>query len=424
MTEEKHIDAYLGDIQLVFLGKKISSQPLSWGQFLDNSNEDSQVGLYGTVAGTVALKASNRNGSPDAIAAEQQLVAYWTDRANPHKSDNLCQNIRLASLLLGLSFLSSNNSQIVGEIADELTKRVINHSGLWSDSSSPINMSPRSSEFSSAMVLILAFASVHFFKGDKATFAQLDQASECAARALQKRYLDDRNRERPYVMALLVAVVLVLGEKANFSVQKKLSEYAWGRENIFQRYWQYIDYIDHQGNYTRDYFILPIRLLMPLLLMRGDLKGTHFLGAKAALAEIKATLDSNNLGLFVEQAGRPSSLEQALVILGMEASRQEQGFNPYLIIPKLWIGLKKPRSQEWAFAWFFLVGVYLPIGLIVSSDWILNAYNTSLWADGIKLLEAAETLPKWTPSLLLLFSSALRKPNELLSAAFGRSAKK
>jgi len=416
MTEEKHIDAYLGDIQGVFLSKKISNNPdLSWGQFLDNSNNNSQVGLYGTIAGAIALKASNGGISPDAIEAENQLVNYWNNRNKTTNSENLCQNIRLASLLAGLCFKSSNNSTTIKEIADELAARVVAHDGMWGDFSSTGTIASRPSEFSTAMILIFAFTASHFFTGNTSVFSNLNQVLSNAANALQKKYLDDKNRDRPYLMALLIAVVLTIGKCSNSSLKKKLSECARDRKEIFRRHWQYLDYIDHQGNYKRDYFILPFRLLMPIILMRNDIQGTHYLEAKGVLAEIKKTLDSTGSKLFVEPAGRPSSLEQALVILALEASRAGNGFKLSLVGPWITLEFMKPRPQERLFAGFFLAGVYLPVALISGAEWITNTYGTYLWAGGLEFMEAMKTLPAWAPSLLILFSSALRKPNELLT---------
>lgn len=426
MTDEKHIDAYLGDIQGVFINKKISRDPdFSWGQFLDNSNDKGQVGLYGTIAGAIALKAKNGSRSQDATAAEQQLANYWGNRkTKPANTDNLCQNIRLAALLLGLGFEGTNHATVMKEIADELNRRLIANEDMWDEFSSSNTVASRPSEFSTAIILIFSFAALHFFKGNAAIFGQFKQTLVLAAQALQKRYLDDKNRDRPYVAALLIAVVLVLGKGANKSIRKKLSDYAQLRESVFKRQWQYIDYIDCQQNYRRDYFILPHRLLIPLLLMRADVDGTHFLEAKTVLDDIKKALDSDPHKLFVESAGRPSSLEQALVILALESSRQGKGFRLGLVWPWVKIESSKKRPQERLFAGFFLATVYLPVFIMTIADWLIGAYGAYIWAGGLTTLEVFKTVPKWGPSAVLFCSAVVRKPNELLSALLWGASRK
>lgn len=418
MSEKKEIEAYLRAIQSAFVTKKSNQANLSWGQFLDTTG---QVGLYGTVAGALSLKTLTASVSQDALDAEAQLVSYWDNRTVPDNKNNLCQNIRLAALLLGLSFSSNNNPQKIKEVSSELCSRVIPHESMWADTNSP-HAGIIASEFSTAIILIFAFAAIHFFKGPTTVFDDLNKTLNDVGLTLEKRYLEHKGKERAYLTALLVSVKLVLGKKANSLVNTALSSLSLQGNSLSHRYWHYLDYVDTQGKNKRDYFILPTNLLVPLLLMRKDIKGMHYLVSSSILDKITLYLDSNQSGLFVDPSGRPSSLEQAIVILALESSRQKKKLSwVYWSLPYLYLEARKLRSPEWIFAWIFLLGVYLPIGLIVGAEWIIKAYGTNLPNTLLNFLELAKSSPKWTASLLLLFATAIRKPNDLISSALGRS---
>lgn len=414
---EKQIDAYIADIRSKFLEKKIPNRSLSWGQFLDSGG---QVGLYGTVAAAIALKAKNPE-SPEAQAAEKELVDYWNKRTTSDShQDNLCQNVRLAALLLGLSFRSQSNSNTVAEVANNLQSRFSEHEDLWGDSSNQPPNTPTTSEFSTAIVIIFAFQAIHLYKGSQGIFCDLHDRLDRAAKALQKAYVDDPKRPRQYLLLLLIAVELVLGKSANASVRRRLSQQASSGLNMFQRSWYHLDYIAASRECKRDYLIIPEQLLIAILFLQPHIPGNHFLYAKNALDKTKVILDSNESKLFKESTDRPSSLEQALVILALEASRSMQRSNLSLWFPKLRIAMSKKRSPEWLFAWALVLFGYVPLAATVGAGWLLDSFNPHLSAGFIQLLTAAQLLPSWIPTTVLLIFSAIREPVELAKAAIGK----
>lgn len=429
-NEEKQVDAYLGDIRNHFSTNKVTrrepNKELSWGQFLDGAHTQGQTGLYGTVAAAIAFKSTNAE-SEEAISVENELVAYWNNKDKPSNHDNLCQNIRLAVLLLGLGFCSKRNPNVIVEISNELSKRFSKSDGLWKDSSTLPGQVPVQLEFSSAIIIIFTFATICRYKGNAQDLGDLTQHVNQAAKALQKCYLNDTKRERPYLLAMLVAVVLVLGKEATGSVAKRLRKCTSNADSIFQRFWYHIDFVDTSRSTKRDYFILPLRLLIPILFLQKQIGVRQYLYATNVLTAIKKVLDSNDSKLFKEQADRPSSLEQAIAILALAASRNESPsesskalFMPWstqLWIAKLWIAVNKSRGPEWVFAWILIFTVYIPIGIVLSAGWLLDVAGSALWPSIQLFLEGAKLVPSWIPATVIMFFTALRKPNDMIKTA-------
>lgn len=425
-TPEKTIDAYQEDIRNKFLEKKVtSSKQLSWGQFLDNQPQEGQVGLYGTLSAAIAIKSRNSNLSVEAAAVEQELINYWNDRAEASKHDNLCQNVRLAALLLGICFNSDGKSATVIEIAGELENRFSELENLWGDASHSIPKAASYSEFSSAIVIIFAFQALAHYKGQSGDFCGLSSRLTRASNALQKAYLDDCTRVRPHLMIMLAAIVLVQGKKANSSLRKRLTFEISDSESVLQRSWYYVDYLAQSGECKRDYLIIPTRLLVPILLLQPNIDGAHYLRAITAIDQIKSNLDSNESRLIRAPSDRPSSLEQALAVLALEAFRKNPG-RTYLSLlwPRVAISIQKKRQPEWVFAWLLLICGYLPLGLAVSAEGLLDSVGSYLPLISQKILEAAKQLPAWVPTSIMVIFSAIRQPIDVVKAAIGKGERK
>lgn len=419
---EKQLDAYLEDIRKRFLEKKVPSQKqLSWGQFLDSENQGGQVGLYGTVAAAIAIKTRNDNLSPEAKAVEEELIGYWNKRDIPDHHDNLCQNVRLAALLLGLTFHSEGKSNTVVQIVQELESRFSDFEGLWGESSRPPPNAPTYSEWTSSVVTIFSYQATQHYIGPDGDFRTLNERLVSAAKALQKAYVDDSRRPRTHLLAMLTAVVLVLGKRAHPSVRRRLSDEISSSAEITQRSWHYVDYLALSGECKRDYVIFPTLLFVPVLLLQSKIGGSHYLRAVNIIDQIKVNLDSNETRLFKGPTDRPSTLEQALAILALDASRKIPDRSPAsLLCPRLWIFLSKKRHPEWLFAWILIIAAYLPLGVTVSAQGLLDTFG-SHFPDLIRQpLQAATLVPAWVPTTVLLLLSAIRQPLDMLKAAMGK----
>lgn len=422
-TPEKQIDAYLEDIRKRFLEKKVTStKGLSWGQFLDGANQGGQVGLYGTVAAAVAIKTRNNNQSPEARAVESELITYWNNRNSPLQHDNLCQNVRLAALLLGLTYCSQGHSSVVIQIVHELESRFSDFEELWGESSRPPPNAPTYCEWASSVVTIFSFQALQHYTGPVDDFGTLRNCLDRAAKALQKAYVNDSRRPRPHLLAMLAAVVLVLGRSADASVRGRLTDEISSSAGVTQRSWHYVDYLAFSDECNRDYVILPTLLFVPVLLLQSKIEGDHYLRAINVIDQIKANLDSNESRLFKDATDRPSTLEQAFAVLALDASRKKPDRSSLsLLIPRIWIFLRKKRRPEWLFAWIMIIAAYLPLGVAVSAQALLDIAGLYLHGEIQQLLQAATQLPAWVPTAVLLLLSAIRQPLEMLKAAMGRS---
>ena len=424
-SPEKHTDAYLEEICKRFREKKIAStKGLSWGQFLDSQNQGLQVGLYGTLAAAIAIKTKNANRSIEAQDVEQELITYWSHRNNGEEKDNLCQNVRLAALLLGLCFHSQGNSAAVNEITSELERRFSDLDDLWGESSSlPPNAAPNS-EWSSAVIIVFAFQAMKHYGGNVADFGNLGDRLTRGANALQKAYLQDSTRKRSDLLVILIAVVLVLGGNAHKAIRKRLSVELLDLDSIFQRSLFYVDYLAHSGECKRDFFLLPIQLLVPVLLLQPTIGGGLYLRAVNAVKQIKGNLDSNDSGLFREPWGRPSTLEQALAVLALDAFRGHSDRSSHsLFLARLWLGAQKKREPEWLFGWFILLFAYLPLGIAVCAEGILGSIGSKLPVLLQGLLSAAQLIPAWVHSAVLVAFSAVRQPIDVAKALIGKGTR-
>lgn len=422
---EKQLDAYLEDIRKKFLEKKIcSSKGLSWGQFLDSENQGGQVGLYGAVSAAIAIKVRNGNQSPEAQAVEAELIDYWKKRDVAWQHDSLCQNVRLAALLLGLTFRSQGNSNVVVEIVQELMRRFSEFEGLWGESSRPPQNAPAYCEWASSVVAIFLYQASQTYEGSPRDFGTLNDCLTRAAEKLQKAYLDDSQRPRPHLLAMLAAVVLILGKSAHAAVRRRLTNEISSAAGVTQRSWHYVDYLALSGECQRDYVILPVLLFVPVLLLQPKIEGAHYLRAINVIDQLKANLDSNESGLFKDPADRPSTLEQAFAVLALDASRRAPNRSSLsLLIPRLWIFLSKKRRPEWLFAWILIIAGYLPLGVAVSAEGLLDTVGSSFPGVIQQLLQAATQLPAWVSTTVLLIFSAIRQPLDMLKAAMGKEGR-
>lgn len=425
-SPQKHIDAYLEDIRSCFLGNKIAStKSLSWGQFLEAQNSGQQVGLYGTLSAAIAIKTRNDNRSEEARAVEKELLEYWSRRRNGEEQENLCQNIRLAALLLGLCFRSQGHSTVVTEIASELERRFSDLDDLWGDSSSSPTNSARYSEWSSAVVIIFAFQALKHYTGPCSDFGNLMDRLTRGATALEKAYLHDSTRTRPHLLIMLISVVLVLKDAANKAIRKRLSIETSDLDGIFQRSWFYVDYLTLSSECKRDYLILPYQLFIPILLLEPGIGSGLYLRAVSKIEQIKANLDSNESRLFREPTNRPSSLEQALAVLALYAYRQHaERTKRSLLAAHLWLELQKKREPEWIFAWFLLLFTFLPLGVAVCAEGIIDVFGSDLSGFFHQLLSAATLIPAWVHTAVLVALSAVRQPIEIVRSAIGKEGRR
>lgn len=424
--QDKKPDAFIEAIRMQFRNREIldSTQCLGWGQFLDNSNQHAQVGLYGTAAALVAFKAGGRPDDARAAHTRDSLLRCWQNRAgSPDIQNNLNQSIRLAFFLLSIAKKQNFRDPDVQEILQELLKRQVSSTKLWSDVADDTPASSVPSEYSSAMVLILLKLLCIFSEGnDETDFQNLSDRCTDAATNLEKMYLDDRKRAREYKLPLLIAITLHLEEQTNKQVRSDLRKYLYEKSDLEKRYVHFFDQKRLNDTYIRDYFILPLNIVMPLLRFRRKVSSADYMLSMRTLERLEKSLNDNN-GIYQDGVARPSSLEQGFVAIALEAANLPKPNGLKLLLPRLWYRLHQDIPQEYERVCTTLVvfGLLVPAGMIPFGVEIADSLTGILPQTLESLLRSTEFYPKWVIAIVAVVAGAIGgKPEELLRIMFRR----
>jgi hypothetical protein len=398
---------------------------LSWGQFLDNLSNQAQVGLYGTVSACVAFKLAHGPNDPNSRTTHDKLVGFWNTRASSDDAqNNFAQNVRIAMLLLGLASEHAFADAAVQDVWTVLKSKLHSTEHMWGDSRSPADLAFVSSEYTTSIILLLLFAIRALSTGTDAVFADLDAVRVGAAKALQRSYLSDLTRQRPYSLVLLLAVVTNLNKDADRRIRKPLNRHAVDAIDIKQRYTYFFDYQKSDGTYKRDFLIAPVEVLCALLLYSAKISGMQFLLSTRVLVEVEKALKDSHYGLFEAGVERPSTMEQAFVVLALHAYSVHTHEKAARIWPWIQWRVQKDIEHERLAALFILLGAYAPIGLVASADSVMKWIGGIALPHGVMyLLYAFRSVPQWLATGLAVFAAVAGKPQELLRVLLVRGKK-
>jgi hypothetical protein len=431
MPVKRETEAYLESVRNCFISKRLDpanvDNKLRWGQFIDTNKPGSQAGLYGAISAAISLKAGKKADWTDAKTAQEELQQYWINREKiKGAEDNLCQNIRLAALFLGLSFGADGNCVAISEVAKHLLDHRNPHGNLWAESAVDKRAEViEEAEYASALVLIFANCGLSFLASNQCSYSYFAQELEKSAIALQKKYLNDTIRKRPYLAAMLIAIILTLGEKANKKVRSRLKkDFLFTKSDLAARYTHYLDFNRIDGTYGRDYFIAPMSMLAPLLLLQPQLSGQEYLYAVRVTESIKDAVDKSfekNQGLFAEGVTRPSSIEQGLFVLALEAAsrKQDRGWKLWWAIA--WEQLRRERERgDIVLAWIIIIFLYFPFALASSENILTSQYANNI-PNFLKFsIEILSLVPKVWFTAALIAAGAVRKPQDVAKQVLGK----
>ena len=427
LFEDKNPDAFKQAIAEQFKQRSVNveADALSWGQFLDNLGSQGQVGLYGTVSACIVFKLVGGPNDANAKSAHQKLVTFWNDRANSlDAQNNLAQNVRIAMLLLGLAISHPFTEVAVQETWRELLRKLDDAQGMWGDSLVPNELKFVRSEYVTSIISLLLFLVRHLSIGQGMEFAELDSVREKVAKALQRSYLSDRTRQRPYKLAMLLAIVANLDKGVDRKIKKYISAHAIEAIDIKQRYTYFIDYKKTDDTFSRDFLIVPIEVFCTYLLFSNKVPGMQYLLSVRVLTEIEKCLKKSNDGLFKAGVERPSTIEQSFIVLALDAYGRYKPSRLSRILPWVrWWATRDIESERLA-ASFILLGAYCPIGLLAGAGSIGASLIGSIvphWV--IYALYAFESVPKWLATVLTIVTAATGTPQELLKVLISRRGK-
>ncbi|OGB55554.1 MAG: hypothetical protein A2503_17745 [Burkholderiales bacterium RIFOXYD12_FULL_59_19] len=426
LFQNKTVSAFLTGIRKQFTDHHAdkTGHPLHWGQFLDGlAQKQAQVGLYGGVAACIAYSADFRSQDQAAIDARTELAQYWQERTSTtfdDCEDNLRQNVRLTFLLAGLAFRHDFTDIVVQEVWELLKNRRLGVDGLWTDADFPENPK-HPSEFSTAIILILLAIIRRTSTGNSAEFAVFDNVRVDAGLKLQKSYLDERKKSRPYKLIVLIAIMLSLEGKANKKVKSDLIEVSLDNVNVKSRYTHFFDYKKKNGNHARDYFILPIGILGAYLLFGKGLPSRQYLYATRVMETIESSLTKSTNHLFME-GERPSTLEQGLVVFALESWTMPKDWKEYTLWPaRLWWWSNKEIDYTRMTALVFALPLYGPIVIATSAEYLmkfLTEQNFLVFL--VPIILFCSLIPKWLLAAIGVVAGVIIKPQDLLKILVGK----
>lgn len=435
LFEEKKVDAFLSDFRDLFSKQQVSNAQngLQWGQFLDTTVLDNaQTGLYGAVAACLVFGAGDGANSDRAKISRTDLIHYWNKRKldGPTRNEaenNLRQNVRLAFLLLGISFKQNFKSPEVQEVWNLLTERVIKAEGLWGAGFKDKAFEQKSSEYASALILIILTLIKVFSVGNSHDFDELERVRKDAALKLSRMYLSDTKRKRPYQMILLVAISISgipieLCKKDRNKIRSELRTISFGNPDIKSRYIDFFEYTNAENKQVRDYLILPTGIFGAFLLLGHASQYIEYLYATRVLEQIEKSLKQRTPAVYME-GDRPSTLEQGFIVLALETfeKMQAEKIRWRLILTRAKLYVSKDNEFNAFVAWIFFVALYLPLGLFAAGNPVVEFLVGKPFIEYfIPLFAVGAELPKWFITMVGLLSGALVKPDVLLKAMIGK----
>lgn len=424
LFQNKSVSAFLADIRKHFTERRADKigHPLHWGQFLDGlAQQQAQVGLYGGFAACIAYTADSRSRDQAAVDARSALVQYWQERAMSDDSeDNLRQNVRLTFLLASLAYCHGFNDRVVQEVWELLKSRRLTVDGLWTDADFPGNPQ-HPSEYSSAIILILLAIIRRTSTGTAAEFAAFDDVRVDAGKKLQKSYLGERKKARPYKLVVLIAIMLSLEDKADKKSKSDLNAVSLDNVDVKSRYTHFFDYQKRNGNHARDYLILPIGILGAYLLFGKGLPSRQYLYATRVVAAIETSLTISTNHLFME-GERPSTLEQGLVVFALESWTMPKDWKEYTLWPaRLWSLLNKDYEHNRMTVSAFVLALYGPIAVATSAESLMKFMTEQdLLVYLVPFVGLSLLIPKWVLAGIGVAAGAITKPQDLLKIFVGK----
>jgi hypothetical protein len=297
-----------------------ANQYLKWGQFITPPNSISQVGVLGSTSAAIVLGLLG-NDDNDTRSAKTNLENYYI--TEPDANNQLCHNLKLAMMALALCpALNAEASQSAKDAVGKLISRAqTDH--IWPaftplQSHQHPTFVPANSHVATALILILLRSIFDRLSNnrDSALKDEIESLSKRAGKTLQESLGTETGATRRFRGLIATAVILALGSESSKKTLRCFKD-ALVATDFTERIVFFYDCIIPSGVVSRDYFIIPPAVILPIIASR-DGSSQH----------LRAMSQSANEGLFSEISERglystgqeyPSSVEQAFVGLSLEA---------------------------------------------------------------------------------------------------------
>jgi hypothetical protein len=280
----------------------------------------SQVGVYGSACASIILGLDRDD--PVARAAVQDLATFvGSARAQPE----LGHNIKLAMVCLALA--PTPGAEATPEMQQHLATlldRYSNADGLWPAYSRPAQFSQihfieRPSEVASSVIVVLVNEvcrrlthQVHVgLRG------QVEAVLKSTADSLENAHDSKRTLAVRYGSLIATAIVVIKGRKARGSVRSAYKDAVQKRDFADRRVFFYDCLRPDNGSPSRDYFILPAAIMLPLV---ARVPGAAAMQRALALEAGQSLLDKlDDDGVFKGGQDLPSTVEQGVAALALNA---------------------------------------------------------------------------------------------------------
>lgn len=364
---------YIGKLQSEILAaRNTTSKPnLYWGQFVVEPKVQAQVGVYGSTCAAIVLQLNNRDDG-ETKQAKQSLMTFVAQNTDNEATKELSHNIKLAMLVLALAPRPGGDAepQMLTQL-DQLLARCTSATHLWPAYTSPqcflgANFVPRDSEVATAVILIILYETLKCLGNQKyvAVRGRAQAVVEAAALALEAAHSSERSISQRHSALLATAVILTKGTKAKHGLNSAFNEAAQVRDFADRRVFFY-ECLRGDGTLSRDYFILPPAVILPMVL--GKASANRLIRAKAltVIYELFPHLDER--GLFRGGQDMPSTVEQAFVGLSLQAAAEPGGhFDIGYDIAKSWTYATQPNPNGTPTKLIFGIVVLLWVATVIA----------------------------------------------------------
>ena len=360
VSARKQLSAYIDNLARIFHDVYVASRA-GWGQFLDGNIHNEQVGRYGTSSGAIVLALSGRHSTPIGQKVYKTLQDWLTSsdvQCEYHRS----QTLPLVMMYLGACYLQRHNSSgqeeseyFLQEVRTSIVNRQLQHNKLWGNYWLD---ETAHDEIPSVFVSSITLLTLYLADRENGSYNDLNRA----ALALQDSYLKDPDSYANFSPLILTTIFLYLGEGASRKILEELNSLSHKSPDVGYRFNYFYDYELPDDSWRREYFILPISLVQPLIMYSERVPASVALYVDHVGRQLRQNLDQHQNVYKVSASDRISTLEQGFVALCLQALiESENRTRPLLSMGRiryeLWV--QRPSWDRWAY--HFLLFAYLVV---------------------------------------------------------------
>ncbi len=314
-----------------------------WGQFLDAPKRHKQIGSYGTSAGILVLALAGRGMSVLTTQADALLHYWWMHREQgDYARQRFVQTLRLAFLNLALRLSPAIDAdKIRAEVENTLLERLL-PSGMWGNYwISDRLQDPTPRLFPSAIVL-LSFTLLR--DGSLPTNEKVLSVAD----RLEERLTASRDLPILEAAAVSAAILAAKGTSAGRKTLARMADIArsthfgLGERNVYYYDYEHSPDIEGQNLFGRDYFIVPIEILIGISGFQPGAPSGLRMRSEAALSALIENLRQNDGAYRPAARERLSSMDQAWSAILLKMSSLEHASPAALA--RVWYELIRHRK--------------------------------------------------------------------------------